>query len=101
MSRDLIIGILVAAALHLGVLFGDKINPNWFKPAPKKVEAQPEKMQLTAMPKLDKLEPEIIEVTEHVKPLDLPPPMQQDVPQLVTPESFVQKIQPPPPEGIT
>src|SRR5688500_17563703 len=101
MSRDLIIGILLSAAIHLGVLFGDKINPAWFKPAPKKVEAEPEKIQLIAMPKLDEPEPEIIEVTEDVKPLDLAPPMQQDVPQLVTPESFVQKIQPPPPEGIT
>jgi protein TonB len=32
--------------------------------------------------------------------LDLAPPMQQDVPQLATPDSFVQKIQPPPPENV-
>ena len=101
MNRDLIIGVLFSALLHLGILFGDKINPGWFKPAAKKVEVEPEKIQLIAMPKLDEPEPEIIEVTEDVKPLDLAPPMQQDVPQLVTPDSFVQKIQPPPPEGIT
>ena len=43
MSRDLIIGILLSAAIHLGILFGEKINPAWFKPAPKKAEAEPEK----------------------------------------------------------
>ena len=47
-------------------------------------------------------EPEVIENNDpDVKPLDLAPPMQQDVPQLVQPDSFVQKIQPPPPEGVT
>ena len=52
------------------------------------------------MPKLDQEEPEKIEVTDDQKPLDLAPPMQTDVPQIVTDTSFVQKIQPPPPEGI-
>jgi len=99
MSRDLIIGIIISALLHGAVFFGDKLVK--FQPKAKKVEAEPEKIQLIAMPKLDEPEPEIIEVNEEVKPLDLAPPMQQDVPQLVTPESFVQKIQPPPPEGIT
>ena len=101
MSRDLIIGVAISLALHLAILFGDKFNPNWFKPAPKKVETVAEKIQLIAMPKLDEPEPEVVEVNEEVKPLDLAPPMQQDVPQLVTPDSFVQKIQPPPPEGVT
>ena len=73
--------------------------PN-FKTKTKKVEEEAPKIQLIAMPKLEE-EPEIIEVNEDVKPLDLAPPMQQDVPQLVQPDSFVQKIQPPPPEGVT
>lgn len=101
MSRDIIIGVLLSVAIHLAVLFGHRLNPDWFKTPPKKVEEEPEKIQLIAMPKLDEPEPEIVEVTEDVKPLDLAPPMQQDVPQLVTPDSFVQKIQPPPPEGVT
>jgi periplasmic protein TonB len=99
MNRDLIVGILISVTLHLAVLFGDKLIPE--KAAVQKVEEEPEKIQLIAMPKLDEPEPEIIETTEEVKPLDLAPPMQQDVPQLVTPDSFVQKIQPPPPEGVT
>ncbi len=98
MTRDLIIGILLSAALHLGVLFGDKLIPE--KKVEKKIIAEAPKVQLIEMPKIEE-EPEIIETTEEVKPLDLAPPMQQDVPQLVQPDSFVQKIQPPPPEGVT
>jgi protein TonB len=98
MTRDLIIGILLSAALHMGVLFGDKLIPE--KKVEKKIIAEPPKVQLIEMPKVEE-EPEIIETNEEVKPLDLAPPMQQDVPQLVQPDSFVQKIQPPPPEGVT
>lgn len=98
MSRDLIIGILLSVALHVGVLFGEKLIPDKPEVVMKVVEEP--KIQLMEMPKFDEPEPEIIETTEEVKPLDLAPPMQQDVPQLATPESFVQKIQPPPPEDI-
>jgi periplasmic protein TonB len=99
MNRDLIIGILLSVALHVGVLFGDKLIPD--KPKAKKVVEEEKKIQLMEMPKMEEPEPEIVEVNEEVKPLDLAPPMQQDVPQLATPDSFVQKIQPPPPENVT
>ncbi len=99
MTRDLIIGILLSAALHLLMLFGDKLIPE--KVVVKKIEVAPPKIELIAMPKVEE-EPEVIEVTDtDVKPLDIAPPMQQDVPQLAQPDSFVQKIQPPPPEGVT
>ncbi len=98
MTRDLILGIFISAAIHLLVFFGDKLVPK--HAAVKHVEPPPPKLELIAMPKIEE-EPEIIETTEDVKPLDLAPPMQQDVPQLVQPDSFVQKIQPPPPEGVT
>jgi len=98
MSRDLIIGIVTSVLLHLAVFFGDRLIPE--KTVVKKAEEPPPKIELIAMPKLEE-EAEIIETNEEIKPLDLAPPMQQDVPQLVTPDSFVQKIQPPPPEGVT
>lgn len=98
MSRDLILGIVISALIHLAVFFGDRLIPE--KTVVKKTEAPPPKIELIAMPKVEE-EPEVVETTEEVKPLDLAPPMQQDVPQLVTPDSFVQKIQPPPPEGVT
>ncbi len=99
MTRDILLGIFVSALLHLALLFGDRFIPD--KVVVKKVEEPPPKIELIAMPKMEE-EPEIIETTDtDVKPLDLAPPMQQDVPQLVQPDSFVQKIQPPPPEGVT
>jgi protein TonB len=99
MTRDLIIGVVLSLALHLLILFGDKLIPE--KKAVKKVEVAAPKIEMIAMPKVEE-EPEIIETNDpDVKPLDLAPPMQQDVPQLVQPDSFVQKIQPPPPEGVT
>jgi protein TonB len=99
MSRDLIIGILMSVALHVGILFGNKLIPD--RPKPKIVHQEEQKIQLIEMPKVDEPEPEVVEVNEEVKPLDLAPPMQQDVPQLAAPDSFVQKMQPPPPEGVT
>ena len=99
MTRDLIIGIFLSAALHVCLLFGDKLVPE--KKVVKKAEEPPPKIELIQMPKIEE-EPEVLEVTDtDAKPLDLAPPMQQDVPQLVQPDSFVQKIQPPPPEGVT
>jgi periplasmic protein TonB len=100
MRRDLIVGILLSAIIHGGVLFSYKIFN--YKSAPKQVAEEEPKIQLMALPKLEPDEPEKVEVTDvEQKPLDLAPPMQADVPQLVTDTSFVQKIQPPPPEGIT
>jgi protein TonB len=98
MSRDLIVGILFSALLHVALFYGDRLLPE--KKAVKMVVEEAPKIQLMQMPKLDEPEPEIVETNEEVKPLDLAPPMQQDVPQLATPDSFVQKIQPPPPENL-
>ena len=98
MTRDFILGLLISAAIHLLVFLGDRLLPK--QTTVKKVEAPPPKIELIAMPKVEE-EPEIIETVDDIKPLDLAPPMQQDVPQLVQPDSFVQKIQPPPPEGVT
>ncbi|MBI5771632.1 MAG: energy transducer TonB [Verrucomicrobia bacterium] len=99
MRRDLILGIIVSALLHSGVLFYDKLVK--FKPKPPPPKEEEPKIQLMEMPKLDPEEPEKVEATDEQKPLDLAPPMQTDVPQIATDTSFVQKIQPPPPEGIT
>jgi protein TonB len=99
MRRDLIIGVLISLLIHGGVLFGDKLIK--FKPKPKKVVEPPPKIQLIEMPKIEPDEPDPVDVNdEPVKPLDFAPPMQTDVPQVVTDTSFVQKIQPPPPENV-
>lgn len=99
MTRDLIVGIVLSLVLHVGLLFGDRLIPD--KPKVVKKVEEEQKIQLVQMPKMDEPEPEIIETTEEVKPLDLAPPMQQDVPQIAPPDAFVQKMQPPPPENVT
>ena len=54
--------------------------------------------------KMPDIEPEEIEKVqddnEPQKPVDFAPPMQTDVPQIVQLDSFVQQVQPPPPEGM-
>jgi periplasmic protein TonB len=99
MRRDLIIGILLSVCFHVAVFFGDRVIK--FKPKPKPPEEPPPVIKLIEMPKLEPEEPEkIISDETPDKPLDLAPPMLTDVPQLATPDSFVQRIQPPPPPDM-
>jgi protein TonB len=99
MRRDLILGFVISLLIHGGVFFGDRLIK--FKPTPKKAVEPPPKIQLIEMPKIEPDEPEKVEATdEPTKPLDFAPPMQTDVPQVITDTSFVQKIQPPPPENV-
>jgi periplasmic protein TonB len=99
MRRDLIVGLILSALVHGGVLFSNKFLN--YKHEVKKVVDDTPKIQIMEMPKLEPDEPEKVETTDvETKPLDLAPPMQADVPALVTDTSFVQRIQPPPPEGV-
>ena len=98
MRRDLILGILISALLHGGVFFGDKLVK--FKPkAPPPPEEKP-KIMIFDMPKLEPEEPEKVDTTEEApQKVDIAPPMLTDVPQIATDTSFVQKLQPPPPDA--
>lgn len=97
MRRDLIIGLIVSLAIHGGSAWLSEA----FKTGPKKAKVEEvEKIIAIEMPKIEPDEPEKIESDEAPTPLDIAPPMQQDVPQLVQVDSFVQPIQPPPPEGL-
>lgn len=99
MRRDLIIGLVLSVLLHGGVFLGGKLFPA--KAAVKKAVEEAPKIEIIEMPKIEPDEPEVVEATdEPIKPLEFAPPMQQDMPQVVTDTSFVQKIQPPPPENI-
>lgn len=99
MRRDLIVGVLLSALIHGGALYGDRLLPD--KAPPKKIVDEAPKIEVIEMPKLEPEEPEIVEASdEPIKPLDFAPPMQTDVPQPITDTSFVQKLQPPPPENI-
>lgn len=99
MRLDLIIGIIVSALLHgafFGISYIDVSKPVVV------AEEPPPTIELMEMPPLPEEEPEIIE-TDDAPPetIDFAPPMQADVPQIVTVDSFVQQIQPPPPENLT
>ena len=99
MRRDLIIGFILSAAIHGGLFFGDRLFPKHKAVVVKKQEEQT--LVIQEMPPVEPEEPEKVEVTdEPVKPMDFAPPMQTDMPQVVTDTSFVQKMQPPPPENV-
>jgi len=99
MRRDLIIGIILSISIHGGIVLLGEIKPSSGPVIPK--EEAPT-IQLMEMPKVEPDEPEKVENDEPPqKPADFAPPMQTDVPQIVTDTSFVQKLQPPPPEGLT
>jgi protein TonB len=98
MRRDLIIGMVVAFAL----LGGTAGIGEWLRPGAQKVVKQEEEHTIALkMPPIEPDEPDVKEVEDTPTPVvDFAPPMQNDVPQLVQVDSFVQQIQPPPPEGL-
>jgi periplasmic protein TonB len=93
MRRDLIIGFVFSITLEFLIGWGG--NLTHYKPKPKPKDEVPA-ISIT-MPKLEPDEPEVVE-DQQQKPMDIAAPQQQDVPQVVTPESFVQQIEPPPPD---
>ena len=101
MRRDLILGVLISAIIHAAAFFGDRLIPEKQKVV--KVEEKAPAIEITEPPKVEPDEPEPVDTVasdEPVKPMDFAPPTQTDMPQLVTDTSFVQKIQPPPPENV-
>lgn len=101
MRRDLIIGLLISILCHGGFIYGTE----YFKSGPEKKTKIKEKVfvEVIEMPKLEE-EPEPIDTSSQsdqtAQVVEFAPPMQTDVPSLVTVDSFVQQIQPPPPEGL-
>ena len=95
--RDLVIGIIVSLILFIGA----PLFSNWIKsgpPKPKKAEEIPH--IALVMPKIEPEQEEVVDQQQQTQPADIAPPMQTDVPQIVTDTSFVQKLEPPPPEGM-
>jgi protein TonB len=70
-------------------------------PKAKPVVEEAPTIALMEMPKIEPEEPEVTEADDEPQtPIDFAPPMQTDVPQIVQLDSFVQPVQPPPPEGL-
>jgi len=106
MRRDLIIGILASILFHASFVYGGKVANYFFPPKAKAqivvVDDTP-KIELMEMPPIEPDKPDVAEESSDVAaatPVDFAPPMQSDVPSIVMADSFVQQIQPPPPEGV-
>jgi periplasmic protein TonB len=93
MRRDLIIGFVFTISLEAAIAWGGDITH--FKAKPK-VKEEETVIQI-AMPKIEPDEPDPVE-DQVQTPQDIAPPMQTDIPQVATPDSFVQPIEPPPPD---
>ena len=98
LRRDLIIGIVFSLAVHGGSVWISDLTSHRVQPV--KVKKQEATIQLIEMPKLEPDEPDPVDdTTQQVVPTDFTPPMQTDVPSLTTDTSFVQKVEPPPPDA--
>jgi protein TonB len=93
MRRDLIIGFIFSIGFEFLIGWGG--NLTHYKPKPKPKDDTP--LIQISMPKIEPDEPEVVD-DQQATPVDIAVPQQQDVPQVVTPESFVQQIEPPPPD---
>jgi protein TonB len=96
MRRDLIIGIILALVIHGGVAWVSEAGKKG-PPQKKKEEEKVVQVELKQLPP-EEVEPE--ETDEAPEKIEFMPPMQQDLPQLVTPDSFVIPPQPPPPDSL-
>ena len=97
MRRDLIIGIIIAFVTLGGTAWiGELIKPG----AQKVVKQEEEHVIALKLPPIEPDEPDPKEVEDTPTPqLDFAP-MQLDTPQVIQVDSFVQQLQPPPPEGL-
>jgi periplasmic protein TonB len=98
MRRDLIIGLLASILIHGGTLYGDKLIK--FKPKPKEKGQEMPTIELIEMPRIEPDEPDKPQDAPEEAKLDFVPPTQIDTPQVVTDNSFVQQMQPPPPDSM-
>jgi protein TonB len=98
MRRDIFIGLGASCLVHATVWFvGSRHNP-----PPPIVKVVEEKLVQIVMPKIEPDKPEPMENDPAPNPApDLAPPSLPDAAQIVQPDSFVEPMRPPPPEGLT
>lgn len=98
MRRDLVIGLLVS----IGTIVGSAVIGERLRSGPPVIVKHKEPPAIEIVMPPPPPDDEVVDDTQQeVKPADIAPPMQTDVPQIVTETSFVQKLEPPPPEGMT
>jgi len=95
--RDLAIGFVFSLCFLVGAFWVSEI----LKGGPPKPKPKDETPTIRIeMPKIEPDEEPVEDNTPTQAPAEIAPPMQTDVPQIVTDTSFVQKLEPPPPEGM-
>jgi periplasmic protein TonB len=102
MNKDLIIGVIASIAIHLLAI--DPVG--WFdakKVVQEEEVVQAAKVELIEMPEIEPPEPEVAEAGDESDeaPPEFAPPMQQDVPSLVTVDTPFQQVMAPPPPPST
>jgi len=100
MNRDFILGMALSVLVHAASLYWDALFPGDISPV---ARVEPKMtIQLFDLPQLDPEELDApLEEDREEEQLDLAPPMAPDVPGIVTENSFIQPIQPPPPPNFT
>jgi len=95
MKTDIIVGVVVSAALHGGILFASNFLK---KDVVAAVEEEEETViEIMQMPIIEPDEPELPPDEAPPEEIEYIPPQQQDVPTASIDSAFTQQIQPPPP----
>lgn len=99
MRRDLILGLVFSLVLNGGIAWLGEMVGNG--PDAPKAKPPAVAVELLEMPKVDPDPPEVVDDNEQQPPpVDVAPPSLDEVPQMVTDTSFVQQLQPPPPDNL-
>lgn len=99
MRRDLVIGVVVSLLLHGGFAYFSDLASHHKKARP--AEDTEPKIEIVQMPPIEPDEEEVQdENQQQAQPQQFAPPQLADLPTMVTDNTFVQQIQPPPPENV-
>jgi periplasmic protein TonB len=96
---DFVLGILVSAALHGAVFYGDVLLPKRVAPPPV-AEEEPAVIAIVMPPLPEDPPEEVAEIVEASGPPSFAPPSLADVPSIGPLTAFTQPLQPPPPPGF-
>lgn len=105
MRKDLIVGLLMSIAVHVGILYGEDIYNSLFKSHKQIARVHKEEVeqsiQMEAPPPEPETEEEVTELNDEPVTNQLAPPSLVDLPTVVPVNAFTQPLQPPPPPGLT
>lgn len=96
MKRDIILGVLISAAFHGGLLFASNFIKK--EAVVQKEEEEELVIMVEQMPQIEPDEPEIPTDEAPPEEIEYVPPQQADVPTASIDSAFTQQIQPPPPQ---